>query len=170
MNKELWEQIYNEHAPTCINFVRKLAGGNEELAEDVVHTIFLKLMQQYPDDLTSIRNIHGLINQSSYHLFVDGYRQRVAQLDKKGYESGIDSLNIQDPTNLENTVIKIIRSTALEKAIDRLPDDFREVAILYNQGYSYEEIASRLKIEIGTVKSRINRAKEKLKNDQSLFS
>ena len=54
---------------------------------------------------------------------------------------------------------------AVRRAIARLPEDQREIVILRDiDGYSYDEIADMLSLGIGTVKSRINRARTKLKS------
>jgi RNA polymerase sigma-70 factor (ECF subfamily) len=53
----------------------------------------------------------------------------------------------------------------LKKAIDSLPDDHREIIVMRDiNGLQYEEIARALEINIGTVKSRISRARDKLKS------
>jgi RNA polymerase sigma-70 factor (ECF subfamily) len=53
---------------------------------------------------------------------------------------------------------------AVRRAIDKLPDDFREVIILRElQELSYEEIVELLSLPLGTVKSRINRARTRLR-------
>ena len=55
------------------------------------------------------------------------------------------------------------RSAALKKALDSLPEEFRSALILREAGgMSYDEIAAALKIDIGTVKSRIFRGRKKL--------
>lgn len=55
------------------------------------------------------------------------------------------------------------RSAALARALDSLPEDYRRVIILREAGdMSYEEIASATGVDIGTVKSRIFRARKKL--------
>lgn len=50
----------------------------------------------------------------------------------------------------------------LDLLLERLPDKYREVVALKSQGYSEREIAGRLKITAGTVKSRFSRGKELL--------
>ncbi len=53
---------------------------------------------------------------------------------------------------------------AVRRAIEKLPDDFREVIILRElQELSYEEIVELLSLPLGTVKSRINRARTRLR-------
>lgn len=62
----------------------------------------------------------------------------------------------------------------LSKAIDTLPEEMRAAVVLRDvQGFSYEEIASALSTNVGTVKSRISRGREKLREilskNQELF-
>ena len=55
------------------------------------------------------------------------------------------------------------RSEALKNALEKLPEDYRKAIILREVGdLSYEEISSALNIDLGTVKSRIFRARKKL--------
>ena len=57
------------------------------------------------------------------------------------------------------------RRRALSRAIQLLPEDMRSAVVLRDvQGYSYEEIAEILEANVGTVKSRISRGREKLRN------
>ena len=63
----------------------------------------------------------------------------------------------------DEAVIRAESADHLRAAIDSLPGDMRTVIILYAlQGLGYEEIAASLQISVGTVKSRINRARQKI--------
>jgi RNA polymerase sigma-70 factor (ECF subfamily) len=54
----------------------------------------------------------------------------------------------------------------IQQAIDRLPDEFREPLVLFDgEGLSYQEIADLLEVPIGTVRSRLNRARKKLQRE-----
>ena len=64
----------------------------------------------------------------------------------------------------EEKVLQRERETALRQALNDLPQIFREVVVLCDiEGMSYEEIASVLEINLGTVKSRIARGREELR-------
>jgi RNA polymerase sigma-70 factor (ECF subfamily) len=68
-----------------------------------------------------------------------------------------------DPEKEVNTVIT---ENIIQKAITSLPQKFRQVIVLRDiQGFSYEEISSIIKVPLGTVKSRVNRARLKLQKD-----
>ena len=55
---------------------------------------------------------------------------------------------------------------AIQAALDRLPDEQRAVVVLCDvQGLSYEEVAEALELAVGTVKSRLSRARARLRDD-----
>jgi RNA polymerase sigma-70 factor (ECF subfamily) len=71
------------------------------------------------------------------------------------------SSNLKNP---EENVLQHERENALRKALANLPDIFREAVVLCDiEGLSYEEIASVLDINLGTVKSRIARGRDELR-------
>jgi RNA polymerase sigma-70 factor (ECF subfamily) len=73
----------------------------------------------------------------------------------------MDYSRIPDNKNSEDVLAK----ETLRKALDKIPFDFRSTLILKEiEGLSYEEIAQTLKIRLGTVESRIFRARRMLKN------
>jgi RNA polymerase sigma-70 factor (ECF subfamily) len=66
--------------------------------------------------------------------------------------------------NPEMATLRKEREFLLRKALQELPDNFKEVVILRDiEGLSYEEIANLLQTNVGTVKSRIARGREELR-------
>ena len=77
---------------------------------------------------------------------------------------------IDTESNEDNKIEGIIETKELKQEIRscimNLSEDFRTIIILRDiDGLSYQEIAGILKIEVGTVKSRLSRARENLKNE-----
>jgi len=70
-----------------------------------------------------------------------------------------------DTLTPEEDVLRREQAALLQQAISELPRHFREAVVLCDvQGFAYEEIASILEINIGTVKSRISRGRRELRN------
>ena len=73
-----------------------------------------------------------------------------------------------DQTSNESLIEK--RKEELHSALERLPSEFREVIILYElEGLSYKELALALGIPVGTVMSRLNRARRRLQQEFTKF-
>lgn len=138
--------------------------GNREDAQDCLQEAMLRIYR-------SIGNFKG---QSSFATWV--YRITMNScLDelrrKKNKQStSLDSLLDQGwaPMDEGETPEKHAMRTELrrelKRAIRELPEDMRSAVILRDvQGFSYEEIAQVLNVHVGTVKSRISRAREKLR-------
>ena len=71
--------------------------------------------------------------------------------------------DIPSDEDTEKTVHGLFAAKQIHEAIQSLPDHFREVVILRDiQELSYEEVSSIVEVPLGTVKSRINRARLQL--------
>jgi RNA polymerase sigma-70 factor (ECF subfamily) len=78
--------------------------------------------------------------------------------------SSIGDLIVGDGESAEEAVLRQERETALRKALAEMREHYREAIVLCDiEGYSYEEIAAALEINLGTVKSRIARGREELR-------
>ena len=89
---------------------------------------------------------------------------------KRKESSSVSMLELSEACDLESSdspdesVIKEERADIVKNALDQLSLEHKEIITLRDiEGYSYEEISEFLSIEIGTVKSRINRARSALR-------
>ena len=82
-----------------------------------------------------------------------------------GDENGEAEFDLPSPTDGPETIVQQREMAALlQRGITTLPDDQRIVLVLSDvQGMSYEEIAEITKSNLGTVKSRLNRARTRLR-------
>ena len=79
-------------------------------------------------------------------------------------DSSIGDLIVGDGESAEEAVLRQEREAALRKALAEMREHYREAIVLCDiEGYSYEEIAAALEINLGTVKSRIARGREELR-------
>jgi RNA polymerase sigma-70 factor (ECF subfamily) len=104
------------------------------------------------------------------NAYINEYRKKVKRPVKVDFEE-IISYHEQD--NSDNILFADLREDLFTQvmgdevtlAIDALPEDFRTVILLCDiEGFSYEEIAKILDIPIGTVRSRLFRARNMLKD------
>ncbi len=79
-------------------------------------------------------------------------------------ETALSETFSSDSANPEQEILRVEREDALHRALQSLPEIFRRAVVFCDiEGLSYEEIASALEINVGTVKSRIARGREELR-------
>jgi RNA polymerase sigma-70 factor (ECF subfamily) len=146
---------------------------NKENAQDISQECFLrayKMLRSYRTDSAFSTWIYRICQNLIYDHYRKNKKIKTVSLSGPGFGadsgSGIKEPDIADPSGEPSE--QIIRNEKIEKIrgiINSLPDDLRDIIILRDfQNLSYVNISEILDIEIGTVKSRLNRAREKLKN------
>ncbi len=162
-----FDLLVKRYKEPLLNFVFRFLGNHTD-AEDVVQETFYRLYKNkhYYREIakfsTWIYTIAGnlakteLRRRNRRKLFsISHYMSTEKDYDIADTEFGPDTLTNSDITD------KIIQD-----AIDKLSPKFKEVIILRDiQGFSYEEIAEIVHIPLGTVKSRVNRARLRLQKD-----
>lgn len=158
-NIDAFEELIKDYKKSAYNIALRVL-RNVEDAEDVSQEALIKVFK-------SIQNFNM---QSTFKVWM--YRIVVnACLDfkrKKTIEaySIDDSINVvgSNNNNPDAMIDNNFNSKMVNNAINRLEDDFKTIIILRDiQGFSYKEISEILSCNIGTVKSRISRARKNLK-------
>jgi RNA polymerase sigma-70 factor, ECF subfamily len=136
-------------------------------AEDLVQDTMLKAYrawQQYRPGT----NAKGWLLTILRNTFINDYRRRKHEpvaMDLEAVEPHALDRSIEEVDPEGNFFAQIVDAKVLE-AIDALPQDFREVLVLSDvEGMRYAEIAEALQIPVGTVKSRLFRARRQLQSD-----
>ncbi|BBN60668.1 RNA polymerase sigma factor [Hydrogenovibrio marinus] len=129
------------------------------LAQDLVQDTMLKSLQK-AETITSFENIDRWLCKVMHNLFYDNCRHnsRWQQVNVDDFSEELQSESIEALYIKKQTIQNI------HDAIGCLPVDQREIIILVDlQGYSYQEVAEVMEIPVGTVMSRLSRARDKLK-------
>ncbi|HOI01021.1 MAG TPA: RNA polymerase sigma factor [Bacteroidales bacterium] len=133
---------------------------NKEEAEDLVHDTVLKALT-HRDKFQDDTNLKAWTFTILKNTFINKYRRAVKANTIIDTTDDLFYLNIPRPTNFSlpdsEFSVKEIR-----KNIGRLTDEHRLPFEMHTQGYKYKEIADKLDLSIGTVKSRIFFARKKL--------
>ncbi|MDX1937579.1 MAG: RNA polymerase sigma factor, partial [Flavihumibacter sp.] len=113
-------------------------------------------------------NIKAWLYTIMRNIFINNYRRRAKQ------NTIIDStpneffLNQNQPA-VANGAEAAIKLKEIQKAVQELPEIFRNPFLLYFDGYKYHEIAHVLNEPLGTIKSRIHFARKLLKEQVQRF-
>lgn len=152
--------LYDRHAPLIYGISIKLLGNTAE-AEDLTQDIFLKLTDNcaYDCQRGTLRTYLAILTRSRAK---DRLRARNRDRQRLQKQASIDGETTISPQMEELSQVE--RSHEVQSALDRLSTPEREVLTMaYYQGLSQSEIAKRLNIALGTVKSRSRRGLLKLR-------
>ena len=150
------EQTWNAlHDPLRI-FIRKRV-PNDESAEDLLQDVFLKI-HMHIDALRDEERLESWVYQIARNLIIDYYRRQTLTMPWEEAEPllPVEELPEEDVrTELAPAVVAMARS---------LPEPYREALLLTDyQGVSQKELSARLGLSFSGTKSRVQRAREKLK-------
>ncbi len=162
-----FDLLVKRYKDPLMNFIYRFVGDRTD-AEDIVQETFLRLYKNkhYYREIakfsTWIYTIAGNLAKTELRK-----RRRRNFLSIHNFMSTEKDYELPDkgitPDRHTNTVIT---DKEIQKAIDKLSPKFRQVILLRDiQVFSYEEISQIVKIPLGTVKSRVNRARLKLQKD-----
>jgi RNA polymerase sigma-70 factor (ECF subfamily) len=151
------------HLDTLYRVALRLT-ADPTLAEDLVQDTMLKAYRSWQQYRPGT-NARGWLLTILRNTFINDYRRRKHEpvaMDLEAVEPHALYRSIQDTDPEGNFFSQIVDAKVIE-AIDALPTEFREVLALSDiEGMSYAEISETLKIPIGTVKSRLFRARRQL--------
>ncbi len=167
-----FDALFERHYPKVYNFALKME-GNRDNAEDIAQTAFVRAYQALP----RIRDGQALL-AFLYRVVVNLVRDRARSASRKPWvrfldlfrsvseqDSGAEPVEFADDSlDPEHAAISEARQRALTAAIADLPLPFREALVLHHiEQMDIAEIATLLGVAEGTVKSRLARARQRLR-------
>jgi len=157
-----WEEIVRLHWRKVFNIAYKFV-GRHDLAEDLTQDVFLKLFKSL-DTFDRRANFQTWLISVSRNLCIDHYRS--VRKERETVNRDIDPAELA-PVSADKSAYALLetrdRVQMLREALDKLPPTLRTAVMMRDiQEFSYQEIATQLKLPEGTVKSRINRGRTEL--------
>lgn len=157
-----WDTLAKTYWRRVFNIAYKFVARYEE-AEDLTQEIFVKLLQSLPT-YDRRASFETWLTRISRNLCIDHYRRRRRESEKITAEIDPDAILLDELVSRPDVTVEQRDQVALlRRAMAKLPPTYREpVALRDVHELSYEEIADRLQLPVGTVKSRINRGRKEL--------
>jgi RNA polymerase sigma factor (sigma-70 family) len=152
-----FDQLVRPHLPALFRTAYRYTGRRED-AEDLVQDLLTKLYPRTPE-LAQVEDLKPWLTRALYNAFIDNVRrtQRAPDL------VDIDDVALADGHDPQSDLLTEEQRRALAAAIDRLSPEHRAVVMLHLvEGHSLPELATLLGVQIGTLKSRLHRAKAQL--------
>ncbi len=169
--KEKYDRIFEEEFLPQIDSLYTFAYHltyNEEDANDLVQETYLKAYR-FIDKYIEGTNAKAWLFKILKNVFINQYRRKSKRPTKVDYEEIITYQDEEDTKfssymDLREEMFQDMMGDEVTNAINALPVDFRVVILLCDvEGFTYEEISKIIDIPIGTVRSRLHRARNMLK-------
>ena len=157
-----WDLIVRQYWRRVFNVAYKFVGKHDE-AEDLTQDIFLKIFKSL-DTFDRRANFQTWLISVSRNLCIDHYRS--VRKERETIDRDVDA-NELSPESREIGPVAALeqrdRVSLLREALRALPETLRTAVLMRDiQELSYQEIANKLRLPEGTVKSRINRGRSEL--------
>lgn len=147
-DREAFRLFYDRHAPQVLAYVRSL-GRSRDASEDVVQEVFLAVWRKAGTYRPERGDVAGWLYTMTRSKVVDLWRKLPTGSDQSSEET---LAALSERPEAESRVVSI----SLRKAMANLKAEQRQaLELAYFGGLTYEETAERLKLPVGTLKSRI---------------
>ena len=149
-----------------LSFAYQLTTNREE-AQDLLQDTTLKALdneEKYVDNV----NFKGWIFTIMRNIFINNYRQTVRKSTVIDQTEDLYHLNISQESGL-TTPEGSVAVKEIAAAVESFSDDYRIPFNMYVAGYKYNEIAEKMNLPLGTIKSRIFFARKRLREELKDF-
>ena len=173
-DREAFAALVRAYEQPIYHLAYRLAGGDVEEARDLAQEIFVRAYTRL-ESYDAARPFFPWLYRLGVNYGLNHRRQqrthstvRLSEVHRRDEGDDVD-LEIADQTRGPEELSELGEAQAeVNAAIARLPHDYRAViALRYGADLDYEEIAATLGIPLGTVKTRLFRAKEALRRELS---
>lgn len=166
--QRIFEEEFMPHIDSMYNFAYRLT-FDEDDAKDLVQDTYLKAYR-FITSFQAGTNAKAWLFRILKNSFINDFRKKSKQPAKVDYQDvenfyNSDEVDEKITTDLRVDTVQDMIGDEVSTALNSLDVDFRTVIILCDlEGFTYEEMAKILDIPIGTVRSRLHRARNLLKD------
>ena len=170
----IFNQEFMPHINSMYNFAYRLTLDADD-AKDLLQDTYLKAFR-FIDSFQQGTNAKAWLFRILKNSFINDYRKKSKEPSKVDYQEvetfyNSDDVDRQITPDLRVEALQDMIGDEISIALNSLDVDFRTVIILCDlEGFKYEEMAKILDIPIGTVRSRLHRARNLLKEKLSEYA
>lgn len=156
-------QLVQRYQDRLYNTMLHVVGSSED-ARDVVQDAFVQAFVKL-ETFQQSAAFYTWLYRIAFNMAMSRLRRKkpTVSVEQARESTGLDPIDPQDPP--ESPMEKDEQIAQIRAAIDRLGDDHRQVLVLREiDGRSYDEISEILDLPVGTVRSRLHRARMELRD------
>lgn len=171
---EIFDTEFMIHVDSMYNFAYRLT-FDEDDAKDLVQDTYLKAFR-FINSFERGTNAKAWLFRILKNSFINEFRKKSKQPAKVDYNEVEQYYNSEDAgeqitSDLRVETVQHMIGDEISGALNGIPVDFRTVIILSDlEGFTYEEMSKILDIPIGTVRSRLHRARNMLKDKLAAYA
>lgn len=155
-----WDELVREHGDRVYRLAYRLS-GNAQDAEDLTQDTFIRVFRSLSNYQAG--TFEGWLHRITTNLFLDMVRRR-NRIKMEALPEDYERVPAQGPSP-EQAYHDARLDPDLQAALDALAPEFRAAVVLCDvEGLSYEEIGATLGVKLGTVRSRIHRGRQALRD------
>jgi RNA polymerase sigma-70 factor (ECF subfamily) len=170
----VFEKEFMPYIDSMYNFAYRLT-FDEDDAKDLVQDTYMKAYR-FINSFQEGTNAKAWLYRILKNSFINDYRKKSKEPSKVDYQEVEQFYNSEDTprdltVDLRSEATKDMIGDEVSNALNSLAIDFRTVVILCDlEGFTYEEMAKILDIPIGTVRSRLHRARNLLREKLGTYA
>jgi RNA polymerase sigma-70 factor (ECF subfamily) len=155
--------LYDRHARVVFSLLLRIIGDRDG-AEELLQEVFFRAWQRADAFDETRGTVRGWLYGIAHNLALNELRRRrrrpqvQERLASDDSDTGDFARRIEAGSDPAGDAWSAVRDAELAHALDQLPSGQRAVLLLYAEGFSQSEIAEKLGVPLGTVKSRMRRA------------
>lgn len=159
MNAPEFQKALISHEKSLLGFAYRFT-SNQEDAKDLLQETYLKALR-YKDKFAESTNLKAWLYTIMKNTFINNYRKAsrantiVDETEENYFINQSTAVRVDTPD-------QVLGYSQITDLINALDDDYRVPFQMHYSGFKYKEIAENLDLPIGTVKSRIFLARQKL--------
>lgn len=161
MNETEFENAYQTHASGLLRYCLRFVSSRDQ-AEELVHDVFVELIRgKFSERSGDGQDLKGWL----YTVARNKCLNQTTRSREIAADDEVFAKQASPEANAEEALLERAQNAAVLRARDTLPGDLLATLTLRESGLSYEEIAAKLNIPIGTVKSRFHRLVQHMRQE-----
>lgn len=158
--------LINRYKSKLISYIRRISNASQEDAEDILQDVFIKVYKNLNDFDASLK-FSSWIYRITHNIVISNFRKLKAR--PKQVEFNLDDDNVKSLAfdfNIEKELEIDYLKNKIFTTLGKLDVDYKEIIVLkFFEEKSYKEISDIIKKPMGTVASKMNKAKSEFKKE-----